>query len=52
MKVIIEGTEKEIADLVVLVQSQRMGRKPYSDEFDIIVPDASSDMPDTTSMPD
>lgn len=46
MKITIEGTEKEIADLVVLIQNQRMGRKPYSDSFGIIVPDASSDMPD------
>lgn len=51
MKVTIEGTEKEIADLVVLVQSQRIGRKPYSDEFAVIVPDDSSDTSDTTTMP-
>lgn len=33
MEITIKGTEKEIADLVVLVQNQRMVKKPYSDEF-------------------
>lgn len=51
MKVTIEGTEKEIADLVVLVQNQRIGRKPYSDEFGVIIPDDSSDTPDMMTKP-
>lgn len=50
MKVTIKGTEKEIADLVVLLQNQRVVRKPYSDEFTVgVLTDASSDTPDTSS---
>ncbi len=52
MKITIEGTEKEIADFVVLIQNQRIARKPYSDEYTVTVPGASSDTPDTTPMPD
>lgn len=33
MEITIKGTEKGIADLVVLLQNQRLVRKPYSDEF-------------------
>lgn len=51
MKITIEGTEKEIADLVVLIQNQRMGRKPYSNEFGVITPDDSFDTADKTSTP-
>ena len=50
MEVTIKGTEKEIADLVVLLQSQRVVRKPYSDEFTVgVLTDVSSDTPDTSS---
>ncbi len=50
MEIIIKGTEKEIADLVVLVQNQRLVRKPYSDEFTVgAVTDDSSNKPDMTS---
>ena len=35
MKITIKGTEKEIADLVVLLQNQRLVRKPYSDKFTV-----------------
>ena len=50
MEITIKGTEKEIADLVVLLQNQRVVRKPYSDEFTVVVlTDASSDTPDTSS---
>lgn len=35
MEITIKGTEKEIADLVVLLQNQRVVRKPYSDEFTV-----------------
>ena len=35
MEVTIKGTEKEIADLVVLLQNQRLVRKPYSDKFTV-----------------
>lgn len=35
MQVFIEGTAKEIADIVFLLQCQReMKRKPYSDELE------------------
>lgn len=50
MEITIKGTEKEIADLVVLLQNQRVVRKPYSDEFTVgVLTDASSDTPDTSS---
>lgn len=50
MEITIKGTEKEIADLVVLLQNQRVVRKPYSDEFTVgVLTDVSSDMPDTSS---
>ena len=35
MEITIKGTEKEIADLVVLLQNQRIVRKPYSDLFTV-----------------
>lgn len=35
MEITIKGTEKEIADLVVLLQNQRLVRKPYSDKIEI-----------------
>ncbi len=35
MEITIKGTEKEIADLVVLLQNQRVVRKPFSDEFTV-----------------
>ncbi|MGN0106205.1 MAG: hypothetical protein ACI4A5_00735 [Hominilimicola sp.] len=50
MEITIKGAEKEIADLVVLLQSQRLVRKPYSDEFTIgTFTDDSLSKPDTTS---
>lgn len=37
MKLIIKGTEKEIADFVYLLQSQRkVERKPYSDKKELV----------------
>lgn len=37
MKLIIKGTEKEIADFVYLLQSQRkVERKPYSDKNEFV----------------
>ena len=35
MNTTIKAAEKEIADLVVLLQNQRMVRKPYSDKFTV-----------------
>ena len=35
MEVTIKGTEKEIADLVVLLQNQRLVRMPYTDKFTV-----------------
>ena len=35
MEITIKGTEKEIADLVVLLQNQRMVKEPYSDKFTV-----------------
>lgn len=50
MKIVIKGTEKEIADLVVLLQNQRLVRKPYSDEFTVgAAMDVSLSKPDTNS---
>lgn len=50
MEITIKCTEKELADLVVLLQNQRVVRKPYSDEFTVgVLTDVSSDTPDTSS---
>ena len=42
MEVTIKGTEKEIADFVVLLQSQQLVRKPYSENFTVGVSTTAS----------